>query len=189
MNKVHKLAHKVLQSQEESMRFSVTLTKKDNSRLEKLAELMGYSKSAFCSELISSALDDMQEVMDIPDSEITASLPSAEEYTKAFKAIAPKLTTGHRAMLHFHYHAPDYTASTSELAQAANYKSGSAVNLQYARLGMMIAEHLNWSLPKHSDDSPFPTALIVEWNLKDVWYCTLHPQVVTAIAAVGLNGE
>ncbi len=186
MNKVQKLAHKVLQRQEESVRFSITLTKTDNLRLEKLAEIIGRSKSAFCSELISAALDDFETVIDTPECETDLPLPSAEKYAKAFSAIADKLTEGHRAMLKAHYHKHNQTSTTPELAKAAGYEHFGAVNLQYARLGEMLAEYLNWSLPQHSDGSPFPTAFIVKWHKKDVWYCTLHPQVVEAMKTVGL---
>ncbi|OUL35323.1 hypothetical protein BV375_02095 [Nostoc sp. 106C] len=187
MNKVQKLAHKVLQRQEDSVRFSITLTKTDNLRLEKLAEVIGRSKSAFCSELISAALDDFEEVIDTPDFNIDSFLPSAEEYAKAFNSIGEKLTEGHRAMLKAHYHTPNYITTTSELGKAAGYEHSAAVNLQYARVGKMLAEQLNWSLPQHSDGSPFPTAFLVEWHkFEDVWYCTLHPQVVQALEIVGL---
>lgn len=189
MNKVQDLAYKVLQRQEESVRFSVSVTKTDNSRLEKLAELMRRSKSAFCSDLISAALDDMEEVIDTPDANIDIRLPASQEYIEAFNAIKEKLTEGHRAMLVAHYHAPDYTITTSELAKAANYEHFGAVNLQYARLGRMLADYLNYSVPKHLDGSPFPTAFLVEWSFEDVWYCTLHAQVVEALERLGLTEE
>jgi predicted DNA-binding protein len=187
MNKVQGLAQKVLQQQEESLRFSVTLTKTDNLRLERLAELMGRSKSAFCSDLIAAALDDMEEVFDTPDINTDIDLPSSQEYVEAFNVIKEKLTEGHRAMLVAHYRAFDSTTTTSELARAAGYVHFGAVNLQYARLGKMLADYLNWSLPQHSDGSPFPTALLVEWHFEDVWYCTLHPQVIEALKISGLT--
>lgn len=186
MNKVQELAQKVLQRQEESVRFSVTLTKTANSRLERLAELMGRSKSAFCSELIMAALDDMEEVMDTPDSNIDISLPSIPEYVTAFNAIKQDLTQGHRAMLVAHYHAPDYTTTASKLSKAAGYQHFGGANLQYARLGKMLADYLKWSLPQHSDGSPFPTAFIVKWNFDDIWHCKLHPQVIEALKITGL---
>ncbi|BAY17704.1 hypothetical protein NIES21_35460 [Anabaenopsis circularis NIES-21] len=186
MTKVQRLAHKMLQCQEESVRFAVTLVPTDNSRLEKLAQLMGYTKSAFCSELIAAALDDMEEVIDTPDSHIDKFLPSAEEYAEALTAIEASLTVGHRAMLVAHYHFPNRTTTTTELAKAASYDHYGAVNLQYARLGYLLAKYLNCSLPTHADGSPFPTALLVEWSFEDIWYCTLHPQVAEALEMVGL---
>jgi predicted DNA-binding protein len=189
MNRVQKLADQVLRRQEESIRFSVTLTNTDNSRLESLAELMGRSKSAFCSDLIVAALDDMEEMFDTPDTNSDSALPSVKEYTEAFKAIKGKLTEGHRAMLVAHYHAPKYTTTTPDLAKSAGYASFGGVNLQYKRIGEMLAGHLNWPLPQHSNGAPFPTAFLVEWNQEQkskIWYCTLHPQVAKALEAVGL---
>ncbi|MBD2437409.1 hypothetical protein H6G69_11440 [Nostoc sp. FACHB-110] len=188
MTKVQRLAHKMLQCQEESVRFAVTLLPSDNLRLEKLAQLMGYTKSAFCSELIAAALDDMEEVIDTPDAHIDQFLPSAEEYADALIALEANLTAGHRAMLVAHYQLPNRTATTPELAKAAGYEHYGAVNLQYARLGYLLAKNFNRSLPTHTDGSPFPTALLVEWSFDDVWYCTLHPQVAEALEIVGLVG-
>lgn len=186
MNKVQGLAQKILQSQDESVRFSVTLTKTDSSRLERIAELMGRSKTAFCSELIVAALDDMEEAIDLPDSNIDIFLPSTQQYVAAFKAIDLDLTPGHRAMLVAHYHQPEQTTTASELAKAAGYKHFGGANLQYARLGKLVADYLTWSLPQHSDGSPFPTALLVKWTFEDVWYCKLHPQVAEALKITGL---
>jgi predicted DNA-binding protein len=186
MNKVQELAHKVLQSQEESVRFSVTLTKTDSSRLERIAELMGRSKSAFCSELIVAALDDMQEVIDTPDANIDISLPTTQQYVAAFNAIKHNFTDGHRAMLMTHCDRPEQTTTASELARSAGYKHFGGANLQYARIGRMLADYLTWSLPEHSDGSPFPTALLVKWSFDDVWYCQLHPQVTEALKITGL---
>lgn len=186
MNEVQKLAYKVLQQEEESVRFSITLTKTNSLRLERLADLMGRSKSAFCSDLVSAALDDIEDVIDTPDTKTDIHLPSSQEYVEAFNSIKEKLTEGHRAMLVAHYHASDYTTTTSELARAANYGHFGAVNLQYARLGKMLADYLKCPLPQHSDGSPFPTALLVKWNFDNVWYCTLHSQVIEALQVSGL---
>ncbi|NJO79429.1 MAG: hypothetical protein HC827_13540 [Cyanobacteria bacterium RM1_2_2] len=185
-SKVQKLVYKMMQKNEEPVRFSITLSKVDNVRLEKLAELTGRSKSAFCSELISAALDEAEEMFDAPDSDVTPELPSADEYVAAFSAIQEKLTDGNRAMLSAHYQAPDYTMTTPELAKAAGYENYGGANLQYARLGKMIASYLNWPLPKRTNGLLLPTGMIVRWTEEDVWYCTLHPQVVKALEIVGL---
>ncbi|WP_341527002.1 hypothetical protein [Nostoc sp. UHCC 0302] len=183
-NKVQKAVYEILQRQQESVRFSITLSETDNLRLEKFVELMGLSKSAFCSELIVAALDDVEEMLDTPDSISNLSLPSAEEYIKAFTAIKESLTKKNQAMLKSHY--KNGSTTTPELAKAAGYANYRAVNLQYARIGYMLAEQLHWSLPKHADGSPFPTAFVVDWNFNDVWYCTLHPQVTKALKITGL---
>jgi hypothetical protein len=185
-SKVQYLIHKMMQQNEEPVRFSITLSKTDNARLEMFAEQMERSKSAFCSELISAALDDVEEMFDTPDSDVNLELPSSDEYVAAFSAIQEKLTDGHRAMLSAHYHAPNHTTTTPELAEAAGYKKYGGVNRQYARLGEMIASYLSCPLPKRPNGLLLPTGMIVRWTKEDVWYCTLHPQVVKALEIVGL---
>lgn len=179
----------MLQQNEEPVRFSITLSKTDNARLEKAAEYVKSSKSAFCSDLISAALDDIEELFDTPESDVNPDLPAVNEYVTAFSAIQEKLTDGHRAMLSAHYHAPNYKTTATELAKAAGYKDYRGANLQYARLGITLAEYLSCPLPKHSDGVLFPTALLVKWTQKpkEEWYCTLHPQVVEALKIVGLT--
>jgi hypothetical protein len=184
MKKIQKLAESVLQGQEDAVRFSVSLIGTDNTRLEKMAELMGRSKSAFCSDLIAAALDDLEEVMDRPEAPTDSQLPSAEEYLTAFQGIENKLTEKHRAMLLTHIQAPNCKTTATKLATAAGYKHYGAVNLQYARIGQMLAEHLGRAVPKHRDGSPFPTAFLVEWEFRDVWYCTLHPQAIAALRKI-----
>jgi hypothetical protein len=187
--KVQKLVYEMMQQNEEPVRFSITLSKTDNARLEELAEYTGCSKSALCSRLLSAALDDAEAMFDTPESDVNPDLPSVDEYVAAFSAIQAKLTDGHRAMLSAHYHAPNYRTTATKLAEAAGYKSYGGANLQYARLGMTLAEYLSCPLPRHLDGAPFPTALLVEWtqNPKEEWYCTLHPQVVKALEIVGLT--
>jgi hypothetical protein len=136
--------------------------------------------------LAIAALDDMAEIIDTPDSNIEISIPSTQQYVEAFKAIEPDLTPGHRSMLVAHCQKPEYITTASELAKAAGYKHFGGANLQYARLGKMLADYLTWSLPQHSDGSPFPTALLVKWIFEDVWYCKLHPQVVEALKITNL---
>lgn len=188
-NKVQNLVYKMMQQNEEPVRFSITLSKTDNARLEKFASHAGRSKSALCGDLISAALDDIEEMFDTPESDINPELPSVEEYVAAFSAMQEKLTDGHRAMLSAHYHAPHYRTTATKLAEAAGYKGYGGANLQYARLGAVLADYLGCSLPRHSDGSLFPTALIVEWTPepKEEWHCTLHPQVIKALETVGLT--
>jgi predicted DNA-binding protein len=188
INKVQKLARQLSKS-EESIRFSVTLTQSDNSRLENFADIKGKSKSAFCSELLSAALDDFEEVLTSPDETMNdLNLPSAQDYARAFHAIVDKLTAGHKAILKAHYHAPKYTAKASELATAAGYQDYRGYNRQSARIGQMLADNLGVSLPLREDGTLFPSAFLVQWTKsEDIWYSTLHPQVANAIEIVGLN--
>ena len=188
MNKVQQLARKSTQ-QEESVRFSVSLIYSDNLRLEDCAEIKGMSKSAFCSELLTAALDDFEEALSNPDGSCNKFVPpSAEKYAKAFEAIKSKLSNGHRAFLKAHYQAPQQTSTASQLAQAADYKDYRGYNRQSAKVGQMLAQHLGASLPQRSDGSVVPSAFLVKWEeAEDCWYCTLYPEVATALEIVGLT--
>ncbi len=194
MNEVQKLACSVLQRQQNSVRFSITLAETDNRRLEELAELAGFSKSAFCSELIGAALSDMEALAAEPESGVEMEEITMQEYKDAFTAIKPSLTVGHCAMLKAHFHAENHTVTATELAEAAGYANYGGANLQYARIGKMLADYLRRELPKHSKDSrfpgsPFPTRMLVEWHFKNTeqtWYCTLRPEVVAALKVTGL---
>jgi predicted HTH domain antitoxin len=188
MNKVQQLARKSNQ-QEESVRFSVSLIQSDNSRLEDCAEIMGMSKSAFCSELLTAALGDFEEALSKPDASCNGFLPpTAEKYAKAFEAIKGELSNGHRAFLKAHYQSPQHTSSASALAKAAGYQSYGGYNLQSANIGQMLAQYLEISLPQRPDGTLFPSAFLVKWRKEeDCWYCTLHPEVATALEIVGLT--
>jgi hypothetical protein len=188
MNKIQELARKSSQP-EESIRFSVSLMKSDNSRLEKYAEMKGMSKSAFCSELLTAALDVFEEALNNPDDSCNGFLPpSAEKYIKAFEAVKSELSYGHRAFLKAHYEAPLHTSTASKLAQAADYKDYRGYNAQSANIGQMLAQYLGVSLPQRPNGTLFPSAFLVKWEkVDDCWYCTLRPEVVTALQTVGLT--
>ena len=187
MNKIQQLARKSSQ-QEESIRFSVSLMQSDHSRLENYAEIKGMSKSAFCSELLTAALGIFEEALNNPDDSCNGFLPpSAEKYAKAFEAIKSELSNGHRAFLKAHYEAPLHTSTAAKLAQAADYKDYRGYNAQSANIGQMLAQYLGISLPQRPDGTLFPSAFLVKWEKTDnCWYCTLRPEVATALEIVGL---
>jgi hypothetical protein len=188
MNAVKQLAHSVLQRQESSVRFSITLTETDNRGLEEMAELSGISKSAFCSELINAALSDLQTALEEPSSEVEMETITAKQYKGAFIAIEHKLTKGHIAMLTAHANVADYTTTATALAKAAGYINYGGANLQYARIGKMLADYLQCDLPK-SNNSPLPTAMLVKWHFnksQKTWYCTLRPEVIAALKATNI---
>jgi hypothetical protein len=188
VDKIQELARKSSQ-QEESIRFSISLMKSDNSRLENYAKIKGMSKSAFCTELLTAALGIFEEEMNNPDDSCNGFLPpSAEKYAKAFEAIKGELSNGHRAFLKAHYQSPQHTSSASELAKAAGYKGYGGYNLQSQHIGRMLAHYLDISLPQRPDGTLFPSAFLVKWKKEeDCWYCTLHSEVATALEIVGLT--
>jgi len=55
---------------------------------------------------------------------------TVDDYRRAFEAIAPSLTVGHRAMLAAHFKAPKRTITSTQLAEAAGYETYGGANLQ-----------------------------------------------------------
>jgi hypothetical protein len=172
----------------ELVRFSISLMQSDNSRLEECAEMMGKSKSAFCSELLIAALDEFEEAWTSPDgSSNDFRPPTADKYVQAFQAIDDQLTTRHRAFLKAHYQAPQHKSTASELAQAAGYQNHRGYNMQSAKIGRMLEKHLGIPVPNRLDGTPLPSAMMVQWEkVENFWYCTLHPEVAKALKMVGL---
>jgi hypothetical protein len=78
-----KIAQQVTSKESEQVRFSISLDSNTNSRLEALAQGLGLSKSAFCAELIASALIDAESVLDITNyddiEEIDPDIPDLDE--------------------------------------------------------------------------------------------------------------
>jgi hypothetical protein len=187
MNKIQKMARELPEAKE-LVRFSISLMQSDNSRLEECAEMMGKSKSAFCSELLIAALDEFEEALTTPDgSSNDFRPPTADKYAQAFQSINDKLNAKHRAFLKAHYQAPQKKSTASELAQAAGYQDYRGYNMQSAKVGQLLAQHLDIPMPKRLDGTQFPSAVLVQWEkVENCWYCTLYPEVATAIKMVGL---
>jgi hypothetical protein len=187
MNKIQKMARELPEGKE-LVRFSISLMQSYNSRLEECAEMMGKSKSAFCSELLIAALDEFEEALTSPDgSSNNFRPPTADKYVQAFKAIDNRLTIGQRAFLKAHYQAPEQKSTASALAQAAGYQNYRGYNMQSAKVGRMLEQHLSISTPKRLDGTSLPSAVLVQWEkVENFWYCTLHPEVAKALKMVGL---
>lgn len=148
------------------------------------------SKSAFCSELLTAALDDFEEALSNHDDACNGFLPPiAEKYAKAFEAIKSRLSNRHRSFLKAHYQSAQHTSTASELAKAADYQSYKGYNLQSAKVGRMLAGQLGISIPQRDNGTLLPSGVLVKWwkDNEDCWFCTLHPEVATALEIVGLT--
>lgn len=113
---------------------------------------------------------------------------TVDDYWRAFEAIAPTLTKGHRAMLRAHFDAPKRTITASQLAEAAGYENYNGANLQYAAIAQKVAEYLDYTPPNHSSGKPFWSYTLAdgEWVPSDnqsgtEWQWKLHPQVIAAL--------
>ncbi|NDJ25763.1 DUF262 domain-containing protein [Nostoc sp. B(2019)] len=118
--------------------------------------------------------------------------PQVNDYKQAFLAISNQITDCHRLMLKAHYHAPTQTITATGLAQAARYENYNGANLQYARIGELIANHLNYLPPEHENNGkPFWLWMLASGYWKTIrdsenhtqreWQWQLRPQVVQAL--------
>src|SRR5689334_9488306 len=62
------------------------------------------------------------------------------------QAIKQEMAKNSKAMLRAHYNAPDRTLTATELARAMKYSNYKAANMQYGKLGFLIAEELGVKL-------------------------------------------
>lgn len=110
-------------------------------------------------------------------------LPSLEKYVETLSIILADAPQSYRQMLDFHFHARDYEATATELAQVAGYKNYSAANLHYGKLARRVCEALEFYPPVgNSGDPTFTYVLAKSRKLPDEdWLWTLHPVVVQAL--------
>lgn len=127
---------------------------------------------------------------------MTIQFPTANDYKQAFLAISNQMTKSHKLMLKAHYHAPVQTITATELAQAAGYENYNGANLQYARIGELIANHLNHLPPEREDNGkPFWSWMLASGYWKTLkgnknhtqreWQWQLRPQVAQALEDLG----
>ncbi|HEU4328207.1 MAG TPA: hypothetical protein VFS21_34035 [Roseiflexaceae bacterium] len=71
-------------------------------------------------------------------------IPTVQAYVEAFQGIDAHITGLQRALLRAHYHAPDHTATATELAHAVGAGSFRTTNAQYGRLAAKLIDVLHW---------------------------------------------
>lgn len=76
--------------------------------------------------------------------------PSAEQYKSALLTLEESGKIGEKikTMLRCNYHAPNRTATYSQLAQAAGYKTFSGANSQYGKFGHLLGNFLKMEFEK-----------------------------------------
>lgn len=111
---------------------------------------------------------------------------------KALLAIWNHLSPGQIAMLRAHYKAPGKALTATQLATAAKYKSYSAVNLHYGRVGWMMFGELPRVLPIDPDSNrPIYTFAIADGPSEprprgEEWVWTMRPEVARALELAAL---
>ena len=78
----------------------------------------------------------------------------ADAFRKAILAAKAKFFAGAPDILRFQFLAPDRTVTPAQIAAQMQYKDWNAANLWYGKLGLAIAEALNYAPPKRAKGKP-----------------------------------
>jgi hypothetical protein len=117
---------------------------------------------------------------------IPASVATPAQYRDALLKIQAQLSENMRAMLQFQYRAPGRTASAAELAKCVGYATFRPANLQYGKLGRLVAEALNFSPPRRPDGTyRYWSALSTgdpELQEGEDWRFVMRPELAAAIS-------
>ena len=74
-----------------------------------------------------------------------ASVPAADQYEQALKAV--KMNATQRAMLEHHFKAPNRTVTYTQLSKAAGKADYQVANKQYGDLGAAIGRYIGFEFP------------------------------------------
>jgi putative restriction endonuclease len=103
------------------------------------------------------------------------SIPSAQQYVVAFRAVADDLADSYLEMLRAHYHAPRRTVTATQLSRAVGYQNYRGANLQYGRLGGLVGRQLGWR-PK------MKLKVLITFEYREgEWHWIMRPQVFQAL--------
>lgn len=72
-------------------------------------------------------------------------VPPAEKYAEALRGL--KMTAAQKAMLKFHFYAPNRTVTYTELAKAAGKSDYRVANTEYGNLGAAIGKKTGFEFP------------------------------------------
>ena len=95
-------------------------------------------------------------------------VPSVSDYVAAFKKIESRMTDNQHKMLVNHHSSPGYVTTSRNLAHSVGFSDYNAANLQYGKLGIMLAEAMDiaWrdiSVAMLVIGAPPGTATNTEW--------------------------
>ena len=116
---------------------------------------------------------------------------TSQEVKRAFLAIEPRLSTGHKAMLRAHVKAAGRALTATQLAEAAGYANYSAANLQYGLLGAMLFGEMPEVLPTLADGTPIMTFAIASGDGEHRsgeghWIWTMRPHIAEGLLGSGI---
>lgn len=157
---------------------------------QRLAEVEAESNAAAMAKL-EAAFYELMAARAIAQG---STAPSDAATAKALLAIWNDLTPAQVAMLRAHYRAPGRALNATQLAEAANYKSFSGVNLHYGRVGWMLFGELPRTLPVDAKTGkPIYTFALADGPVEPApkgshWVWTMRPEVARGLEIAELVG-
>lgn len=115
-------------------------------------------------------------------------VPLADKYAEALQAI--KMTAAQKAMLAFHYAAPNRTVTYRELAKAAGKEDYRVANTEYGNLGALIGKKTGFEFPMAPKrGKPFYSGAIgidAPRGASNEYRLMMHHELAKAIATLKL---
>jgi 5-methylcytosine-specific restriction protein A len=109
---------------------------------------------------------------------------TVKDFAHAFAIL--EIAPHHKRMLQLHYHSPNRTITSSQMARAMGYKKFKAANLHYGRLAGLMGGVLRWHRPKNATR----LFLFAEFQKPHgEWWWIMRPQVAKALEQLGMTGE
>lgn len=115
--------------------------------------------------------------------------PTVAGYVRALSALGKRVTDEHRSLFRVHYHAPDRTATTKQIASWAGVASWGVVNLRYAKLGHAVCDELGIRPQLRPDDTHrWWSVWSRGWNTPGGFVWQMLPVVAAALEQLGWVG-
>jgi 5-methylcytosine-specific restriction protein A len=113
--------------------------------------------------------------------------PSAPEYVRALTTLGERVTDEDRTLFRVHYHAPDRTATSPQLANWAGIAGGwTVVNSRYGRLGHALCDEFGIEPDLRPDDTyRWWSVWSRGWTTPGGFVWQMLPQVADALEQLG----
>ena len=151
------------------------------------------SSSVFEGDDLAEVLSAQKDLVDksfVDRANSRTTSPAAIEYVRAFQSILQSLPDSYLVMLKAHYRSPNQNITSTELAEACDFKNYNAAVLHYGTLGSKLYEQLPINLPADKDGKPVYTYMLAtegdRGQAKSDWSWKMRPEIADAIAQLGL---
>ena len=113
--------------------------------------------------------------------------PTVAEYVRVLTALDDRVSEEHRRIFRAHYHAPNRTATATQLADLADVEGGViAVNSRYGKLGHKLCDELGIKPELRPDDTfRWWSVWSRGWNTPGGFVWQMLPKVAAALEQLG----